>query len=220
MDMNTKIRTTHAISTVFACLLMSSLPNATASDEQNFKSCIENTRRAIEANHLICLVDVSDRANPNEKKSFRYDHYPEVERIQMKDGTTYARKKGNGWLKSGDWGKTGKKVGNEKAGEFEAMIALVNAPLGSPVSKDPSQGANVIELIKREPHDSTEYVFYEMHRENSTGVSYPKFIFLKFPNDAEDRLLLKGFAGPMYSGGKKVWVNSNYEYMILANIKQ
>jgi hypothetical protein len=192
-------------------------------DEENFKKSMEYTQRVIDKQHLISLVDIDlnfeKKTSKEEKRSYRYDHYPEVERIQMKkDGAAYAREKGKKWLKSDDWGKTGQKVPAEKVEALDAMVTFAMVPFSTPVSRDNSQGGNVIELVDRETHDGYDLVFYEMRRERPTGFAYPKFVFLKYPKDSEDRLLLKGFAGTVRSGEDRVWVNINYEYMFMVNI--
>ena len=55
--------------------------------------------------------------------NFRYDRYPDVERVQMKDGV-YARRKPKGWMKSSDWAKTGTKVKSAKAEELDALVSV------------------------------------------------------------------------------------------------
>src|SRR4029079_6964092 len=102
--------------------------------------------------------------------------------------------------------KTGQKVPADKLEALDAMVTFAMVPFSTPVSKDKSQGGHVIELVDREAHDGYDLVFYEMRRERPTGFAYPKFVFLKYPKDPEDRLLLKGFAGTVRSGEDRVWV--------------
>lgn len=180
----------------------------------NFSRSLEYTRAIVEKHHLTGLVDVDLGSG---KKSFRYDHYPEVERIQAQ-GSTYARKKGKAWLKSDDWAETGKKVTKDKSEELDNLITFVDAPLQNrSVSKDKSQGGMVVEEIKREPSGSGERIFYEIRREKSTGFGYPQFVFSRYGKDPDDKAMLIGYAGFMYSGEEKIHVNINYSYMFLIN---
>jgi hypothetical protein len=41
---------------------------------------------------------------------YRYDHYPDLERIIAADGATYVRAKWEAWKESADWGETAKRV--------------------------------------------------------------------------------------------------------------
>ncbi len=83
---------------------------------------------------------------------FKYDRYPNggPERIQTGDGE-FARKDGKTWLKSNDWGETGKPVDAQTAKRLNNWIGLIDARLnGEPASKDPSEGATVLKFIGKE----------------------------------------------------------------------
>ena len=191
-----------------------------ATEEETFAKSLEYTRSVISKHHLICLVDL----NPLDRKgktSFRYDRYPEVERLELDGGASFARKKGKAWLKSNDWAKTGTKVKPAKANELDALASFVDAPLqNQPVARDETQGAMIVSLVKREPRESGgERLFYEMRRERPTGFFYPQFVFDTRPGAPDDEALLIGYAGLMYSGDEKVKVNINYSYMFLIDVK-
>jgi hypothetical protein len=180
----------------------------------NFAKALEYTRAIVEKHHLTSVVDIDFEKG---KKSFRYDHYPEVERIQAQ-GTSYARKKGQAWLKSEDWAKTGKKVSKDKSEELDNLISFVDAPLQNrSVSKDKTQGGLLVEEIKREPTENGDRIFYEIRRENSTGFAYPQFVFHRYGKDPDEKAMLIGYAGMMYAGEQKIHVNISYSYMFLIN---
>jgi hypothetical protein len=175
-------------------------------------------RRRTGITTCLALVEIEPLGDGKET-SFRYDRYPEVERIQMKDGV-YARRKPKGWLKSNDWAETGTKVNPKKAGELDALLSFVDAPLNNfSVSKDASQGGSVVRLLRREPRESGERIFYEVGREKGTGMMYPQFVFDKTKAAEDADALLAGFARLMYSGDEKVKVNINYTYMFMVNLE-
>ena len=191
---------------------------AAAPENEALEAALKNTRAVVEKHHLISLVDI-DPLGDGKTTNFRYDRYPEVERVQMKDGV-YARRKPKGWMKSNDWTKTGTKVKSQKAAELDALVSFVDAPLNNiSVSKDTSQGDTVVRVLRREPKESGERIFYELGRENATAMMYPQFIFDKGKADEDSEALLVGFAGLMYSGDEKVKVNINYSYMFLVDLK-
>lgn len=190
-----------------------------ATEEETFTKSLEYTRSVISKHHLICLVDI-DPLERKGKTSFRYDRYPEVERLELTGGASFAREKGKAWLNSNDWAKTGTKVKAAKANELNALASFVDAPLQNrAVAKDETQGAMIVSLMKREPRESGgERLFYEMRRERATGFLYPQFVFDTRPGAPDDEALLIGYAGLMYSGDEKVKVNINYSYMFLIDM--
>ena len=189
---------------LLAWLLVASTLNVAAGDAEAFAKSLEQTRAVIAKHHLISLVQI-EALGGGKETSFRYDRYPDVEKLQVEGGPAYARKKAKGWLKSDDWAKTGTKVKRAKAEELDALVSYVDAPLNNTsISKDASQGGTVIQLMKREAKESGERLFYEMRRENSTGFLYPQFVFDKSKGAADDDALLIGCAGLMYAGDEKV----------------
>src|SRR5213593_2795779 len=58
--------------------------------------------------------------------SFGYQRYPDngPERIQCDQGT-FARQHGKAWLKSADWGETGRPVDKETACKLDGWVKLV-----------------------------------------------------------------------------------------------
>ena len=142
---------------------------APVSDREAFQKALEYTRAIVEKQHMICLVDV-EPLNGGGKTSFRYDHYPEVERIQMKGGGTFARKKDQQWLKSDDWAETGTKVNAKKSDELDSLVQFPFVALDDKISThDQTQGAVVVRLVKREDVEDTERLYYEEGREKQTG---------------------------------------------------
>ena len=190
------------------------------SNEEAFRKSLEYTRAVVENQHMICLVDI-DPLNGGQKTSFRYDHYPEVERVQMKNGETFARKKDQPWLKSDNWAETGSKVSSHKSDELDSLIEYPWVALNDDrVSTDKTQGAVVVRLIKREPMEDTERLSYEEGREKQTGFDYPEFVFRRSGKDPDEKALLEGWAGLMRRGSERIHVNINYSYLFLLKVQE
>lgn len=190
---------------------------ALADERADFEKYMEYNRAIIEKQHLIALVEAEPMSGKSAQASFRYDHYPELERIQAKDGT-FARKNGKSWLKSNDWTETGTPVKAAKAAELSTWASYAMVPIvGKFVSKDPSQGGQVITLTKTEPRDGGgERLFFEIRREHATGFMYPQFVFDRQAKD--ENAMLVGYAGLLTYGGEKIRVNINYSYLFQVNM--
>src|SRR5438046_10530620 len=62
------------------------------------------------------------------KPSFGYQRYPDngPERIQCDQGT-FARQHGKAWLRSEDWGESGRPIDKQTAGKLDSRVKLVEA---------------------------------------------------------------------------------------------
>jgi hypothetical protein len=188
-------------------------------DKEAFQKALEYTRAIVEKQHMICLVDI-EPLNGGKKTSFRYDHYPEVERIQMKDGGAFARKKDQQWLKSDDWGDSGTKVNAKKSDELDSLIQVPFVALDDKIAiHDQAQGAVVVRLTKREDVEDTERLYYEEGREKQTGFDYPEFVFSRLKSEPDEKAILEGWAGLMRLGSERIHVNMNYSFLFRVNIQ-
>jgi hypothetical protein len=194
--------------------------SAPVGDKDAFQKALEYTRAIVEKQHMICLVDV-EPLNAGKKTNFRYDHYPEVERIQMKDGATFARKKDQRWLKSEDWAESGTKVNSKKSDELDYLAQFPFVALDDKITThDLTQGAVVVRLIKREGMEDTERLYYEEGREKQTGFDYPEFVFSKLKSEPDEQAILAGWAGLMRSGSERLHVNMNYSFMFRVKVQE
>src|SRR6476659_5931963 len=70
-------------------------------DEEHFDNSIDYTRRLDAGCHFISNVQINFNLEGQEPKKqnleFQYDRYPDLERLQIKDGATYARNKQTDW---------------------------------------------------------------------------------------------------------------------------
>ena len=187
--------------------------SASAQDDDAAKelaASLEYTRSVIAKQHLIVHARFEPIEGDGKPVEFRYDRYPEVERIQRGE-ISYARKTGKKWLVSDDWAETGKPAKQADTREFEGWIALLNAPLENQmVSRDKSQGGL---RVFRSGGSGASTITYDIRREHSTGMHYPKFTFTKMGDEA----LLKSFTGTMFLGEEKVVASMKYDYMISVN---
>jgi tetratricopeptide (TPR) repeat protein len=189
-------------------------------NKEAFQKALENTRAVVQKQHMACLVDI-ESLNGGKKRSFRYDHYPEVERIQMKNGATFARKKDQHWLRSDDWAETGTKVNPNKSDELDSLVQYPYIALDDKRSThDPTQGAVVVRLIKREEVEDTERLYYEEGREKQTGFDYPQFIFSKLKKEPDEQALLEGWAGLMRTDAERIHVNMNFSFLFQVNVQE
>jgi hypothetical protein len=77
------------------------------------------------------------------KPSFGYQRYPDngPERIQCDTGTFARKQGGRPWLKSGDWGETGRPVDKQTAQKLDGWVKLVEAAFDF--------GPSEIKLVKK-----------------------------------------------------------------------
>src|SRR5438034_9209341 len=63
------------------------------------------------------------------KPSFGYQRYPDngPERIQCDQGTFARKQRGKPWLRSEDWGESGRPVDKQTAGKLDSWVKLVEA---------------------------------------------------------------------------------------------
>jgi len=152
---------------------------------------------------------------------FKYDRYPNggPERIQTGDGE-FARKDGKTWLKSNDWGETGKPVDAQTAKRLNNWIGLIDARLnGEPASKDPSEGATVLKFIGKEDQGEREEFVFEESKEKPKAKSYPHISFGRFKNAQDQQVLLSEFSGPMRLGARDAKVKISFSHLIAVQIK-
>ncbi len=173
---------------------------------------LDFTRSVVAGNHLIALVEM--RVDEDQYVRFRYDGYPDLRRIVTEDGLAYTQPKGGPWVKSNDWGKTGSAVEPTKARELDTFASVAESPLAPSVSQDCSQGQAVWKLVGQAARAGHELFTYERSRERPRpdGV-YPRYTFLKYPDDPDGQLLLEHFSAQLRSGGKLIPVEIQFDFM-------
>jgi tetratricopeptide (TPR) repeat protein len=153
---------------------------------------------------------------------FKYDRYPNggPERIQC-DAGEFARKNGKPWLKSNDWGETGKPVDAQTSKRLNNWVALIQARLkGEPASNDPSEGATVMKFLGKEDGGEREEFVFEESKEKPKSKSYPHVSFGRYKTDKEGPLLLSEFSGPMRLGGHEAQVKISFSHLVAVNVQE
>src|SRR5204863_8826896 len=136
------------------------------------------------------------------------------------DGCEVARKDGKTWLKSNDWGETGKQVDAQTAKRLNNWLGLIDARLNSePVSKDPSEGATVMKFVGKETDKEREAFVFEESKEKPKAKSYPHISFGRFKNAQDQQVLLSEFSGPMRLGGRDATVKISLSHLIWVHIQ-
>jgi len=187
-------------------------------DAKVFSDYLKYSREIAAKNHLIVHARFEPVSGKGKPIDFRYDRYPDVERIQLPapSSASYVRKKDGAWMKSDDWGKTGKPAPKSATKDFDNWIGLIDAPLQDiRESHDPSQGATKIERVENDQDASADEIRFVVTREHPTGFNYPRFAFVKFG----DKALLKFFGGTMRLGDEKLIASIGYDFMFLVNME-
>jgi tetratricopeptide (TPR) repeat protein len=170
--------------------------------------------------HFVAIANLDFGARG--KAQFKYDRYPNggPERIQTGDGE-FARKDGKTWLKSNDWGETGKPVDAQTSKRLNNWVGLIDARLnGEPASKDPSEGATVMKFIGKEDHGEREEFVFEESKEKPKAASYPHISFGRYKNAKDEQVLLSHFSGRMRLGAREAKVDIDFSHLVAVNVTE
>jgi tetratricopeptide (TPR) repeat protein len=170
--------------------------------------------------HFVAIASLNFGAGG--RAEFKYDRYPNggPERIQTGDGE-FARKNGKTWLKSKDWGETGKPVDAQTAKRLNNWVGLIDARLnGEPASNDPTEGATVMKFLGKETENEREEFVFEESKEKPKGTSYPHVSFGRFKNEKSEQAVLSNFSGPMRLGAREATVKISFSHLIAVNIQE
>ena len=170
--------------------------------------------------HFVAIANLDFGAGG--RAEFKYDRYPNggPERIQAGNGEEFARKDGKTWLKSSDWGETGKPVDAQTAKRLNNWVGLIDARLnGQPASNDPSEGATVMKFLGKETDNDREEFVFEESKEKPKAKSYPHISFGRFKDAQDQQMLLSEFSGPMQLGAREAKVKISFSHLIAVQIK-
>jgi hypothetical protein len=198
------------------------VPALHANDAQEFDDYM-NYSKDVAAKYPLIVYARIDSEKQNQKQNrkqktieFRYDHYPEIERIQIEE-QSFIRKRGGTWIKSEDWGKTGKQKVPSVSKDFDGWIVLVNAPLSDAHEpRDKSQGSVVPERIEGANDGTTDEVVFQMQARHSTGMPFPRFTFTTFGRKA----LIRRFSGPLSFEGSRVMARFQYDFVLPEDMEE
>src|SRR5438093_10698234 len=146
--------------------------------------------------------------------SFGYQRYPDngPERIQCDAGTFARSERGKPWLKSEDWGESGRPVDKQTAGKLDSWVKLVEAVFNFTPSE--------VKLVRKSRvRVSVEWTF-EARAANQTGSSV-QLTFARPLYDKNQNALLHDFEGslPGIGGktGRAARVKFSFGYLIAAS---
>jgi tetratricopeptide (TPR) repeat protein len=196
--------------------------STTARAEENAEVAADNlkySRDFYSKVHFVAIASLDFGAGG--RAEFKYDRYPNggPERIQA-GNDEFARKDKKTWLKSNDWGETGKPVDTQTAKRLNNWVGLIDARLnGEPASNDPSEGATVMKFVGKETDKEREEFVFEESKEKPKAKSYPHISFGRFKNAPDQQVLLSEFSGPMRLGGRDATVKISFSHLIAVNIQ-
>ncbi|MEP7014292.1 MAG: hypothetical protein ABI925_02525 [Verrucomicrobiota bacterium] len=189
---------------------------------QDAKFAADRLKYSREFYSKVHFVAIADLSFPSGAVQFKYDRYPKggPERIQSGDGGEFVRKDGKTWLKSNDWGETGKPVDATTSKRLNNWIGLIDARLnGEPASNDQGEGATVMKFLSKEDTGEREEFVFEESKEKPKASSYPHVSFGRFKNEKNDQVLLSHFSGPMRLGPQQATVKITFSHMVSVNIQ-
>jgi tetratricopeptide (TPR) repeat protein len=169
--------------------------------------------------HFVAIAKLD--FGPGGTADFKYDRYPNrgPERIQAGDAE-FTRRDGKTWLRSNDWGETGKPVDARTSKRLNNWVGLIDARLtGGPASSDPSEGATVMKFLGKEDRGDHEEFVFEESKEKPKAKSYPHVSFGRYKNAKDQQVLLSEFSGPMRLGAREAKVNVSFSYLVAVQIK-
>jgi len=159
--------------------------------------------------HMVAIVKLTFENPP--PAEFKYDRYPNggAERIQSGDGEEYARKDGKTWLKSNDWGETGKPVDATTARRLNNWISVIDGQLNSQ--------APLKFVANRDAGEENETVF----EQPTSGKGKPDVtVFAKYKKDQEQHPpLLSKISGPMKLGGHDAKIDISFSYLVAVQME-
>jgi tetratricopeptide (TPR) repeat protein len=187
----------------FVAVSLLVLSTSQAQDAKVVADNLEYTREFYAGVHFSTIAE--------SKPSFGYQRYPDngPERIQCDQGTFARKQHGKPWLKSEDWGESGRPVDKQTANKLDSWVNLVEAVFNFAPSE--------VKLINKSEADHRVQWVFEARGANETGASV-RLTFGKPLYDKNPNVLLHGFEGSLpVAGGKAVHserVKFSFGYLI------
>lgn len=170
--------------------------------------------------HFVAIAKLD--FGPGGTAQFKYDRYPDggPERIQAGDGE-FVRKDGKTWLRSNDWGETGKPVDAQTSKRLNNWVGLINSRVnGEPASNDPTEGGTVLKFQGKHDEGEREEFVFEESKEKPKAKHYPQVSFGQFKNAKGEHALLSHFSGPMQLGAREADVDISFSHLVAVKIEE
>jgi tetratricopeptide (TPR) repeat protein len=174
-----------------------------AQDTKTLADNLEFSREFYSGVHLSAIAESAP--------SFAYQRYPDngPERIQC-DAGTFARQHGKPWLRSEDWGESGRPVDQQTARKLDGRVKLVQTAFGFAPSE--------VKLIKKSREGVRVEWIFEARTANQKGAPV-RLTFARPLYDKSPNALLHGFEGslPATGGKARERVKFSFGYLISAS---
>jgi len=156
-------------------------------------------------------ADVTFHTDGTSQLIYKYEKSPEMERLTVAN-QIFVRQIGKSWGKSNDQGKSVGPADSETQLNTYALIA--NSAFDRPVNHDKKQGETVWKFTRKEDGKNFHLFTYERTREHPTPNGfYPRFTFIKYPDDEDGKLLLvSSEANLRDDAGKLFPVEMHFQY--------
>jgi tetratricopeptide (TPR) repeat protein len=183
-----------------------SLLALSASQAQDAKIVADNLEFSREFYSGVHFSAISESA-----PSFGYQRYPAngPERIQCDQGT-FARQHGKPWLRSEDWGESGRPVDQQTARKLDGWVKLVETAFDFAPSE--------VKLVKKSREGIRVEWIFEARTANQKGAPV-RLRFARPLYDKSPNALLHGFEGslPTTGGKTRERVKFSFGYLIAAS---
>src|SRR6266404_5146920 len=174
-----------------------------AQDTKTLADNLEYSREFYSGVHLSAIAESAP--------SFAYQRYPDngPERIQC-DAGTFARQHGKPWLRSEDWGESGRPVDQQTARKLDGWVKLVETAFGFAPSE--------VKLIKKSREGVRVEWIFEARTANQKAAPV-RLTFARPLYDKSPNALLHGFEGSLPATGGKASerVKFSFGYLIAAS---
>ena len=184
--------------------------NATKVRDLDSKFVADNFKKSRDSCSKVHMVAIANIEFPSGSVEFQYDRYPNggPERIKSGEGADFARKDGKTWLKSNDWGETGKPVDSQVAKRLNNWVGLIESRL--------NEESASMKFLKKEAEGDREELIYETS-DKKTGP-HAQVSFGRFKNAPADQVLLSHYSGTMHLGVQDAKVDINFSHLVSVNI--
>jgi tetratricopeptide (TPR) repeat protein len=142
--------------------------------------------------------------------SFGYQRYPDngPERIQCDAGTFARKQRGKPWLRSEDWGESGRPVDQQTARKLDGWVKLVETAFDFAPSE--------VKLVNKSREGVRVEWIFEARTANQKGAPV-RLRFARPLYDKNPNVLLHGFEGSVSGGKTRERVKFSFAYLVAAS---
>ncbi len=184
--------------------------NASKIRDLDAKFVTDNFKYSRDFYSKVHLVAIANIEFPSGAVDFQYDRYPGgPERIKSGEGSDFARKDGKTWLRSDDWGETGKPVDPQIANRLNNWVGLIESRLNA----DPTP----MKFLKKESDGDREELVYEELKAKAKSSANAQITFDRYKNSTDNQVLLARYTGTMHLGQQDAKVDIKFSHLVAVN---